>query len=173
MVLFFTAGKVPSHRLLELSKIALFVTKAMPNTRQSQSLKSHEKYMKALTWGASVWFCALKVSRRWLWTQGWWATSVIWKMRQLTLWPLKTPSGSTTPGLHYSLWTQKLHLTSSQFPRQLLQILPSWIPPHSGLTPLCAYMQACIWFIHSDSVIHLGTNRGIMKSSKNSNWIDL
>lgn len=48
MVLLFTAGKVPSHRLLELSKIALFVTKAMPNTKQSQSLKSHEKYMKAL-----------------------------------------------------------------------------------------------------------------------------
>lgn len=40
-------------------------------------------------------------------------------------------------------------------------------------TPQCAYMHVCIWFIHSDSVIHLGTNRGIMKSSKNSNWIDL
>lgn len=49
MVSLFTAGKVTSHRLLELYKIALLVAKAMPNTKQSQSLKSHEKYMKALT----------------------------------------------------------------------------------------------------------------------------
>lgn len=145
MVLLFTAGKVPSHWLLELSKRALFVTKAMPNTKQSQSLKTHEKYTKALTWGVSVWLCVPKVSRCWLWTQGWRAVSVIWKMRQLTLWPLETPSGSTTPGLYYSLWTQKLHLTSSQFPRQLLQILPAWIPPHTGLTPLSVHTRTCVF----------------------------
>lgn len=45
--------------------------------------------------------------------------------------------------------------------------------PLRAHTPQCAYMQMCIWFIHSDSVIHLGTNRGIMKPSKISNWLDL
>lgn len=133
------------------------MTKNIPRlkAKRSKSLRIYTgdrqvfKLLRALTWGALVWLCAPTVSRQWLWTQGWRVILVIWKMRQLTLWPLKTPSGSTTPRLHYFPWTQILHLT----PPQSLRASPD--SPTPNYTLLRAHNQQCAWVHTCTCVFHL------------------